>query len=259
MDSFHRKGDALAPVARDASYPVASIVGAVLGSALVVFAAVKVNLGYGDAALQALLYCSLICLIVARARSIESPQWITALSIFACVTLPAAVGHSLSVSAFRWTYDNNPLIALPLAFAASVAVTTAGRQSSRVRAALVSGGLAIAIASITAGTFPAAWDRAKSATERWPQVPYLKGARLRPSAAGMLRVVESVWQHAPNSGDSVLLLPSDPNVEAWFQRPRPHLTSGGFCSRIILGSLRRYSLQRCARLIPPARALHRPS
>jgi hypothetical protein len=39
----------------------------------------------------------------------------------------------------------------------------------------------------------------------------------------LVRIVRS--QAAPDAGDAVLLLPNDPNVEAWFDRPRPALSS----------------------------------
>ena len=62
------------------------------------------------------------------------------------------------------------------------------------------------------------------AAERWGEIRHLTGARLQPSAAGARELVAAVRREAA-AGDSVLLLPNDPNVEAWFERERPRLSS----------------------------------
>ncbi len=84
---------------------------------------------------------------------------------------------------------------------------------------------AFAVQTITSGGFTAQWKRAEQATRVWPSVEFLRGARLRPSADGMWRVVERVRALAPAAGDTVLLFPNDPDVEARFERPRPPLSS----------------------------------
>lgn len=66
---------------------------------------------------------------------------------------------------------------------------------------------------------------AAECTNSWPEIAHLAGARLRPQAAGMRSLVSLVREATPGTGDEVLLLPEDPHVEAWFERPRPHLTS----------------------------------
>jgi hypothetical protein len=136
----------------------------------------------------------------------------------------AAFFHSLSVSEFRWTYDNNPLITLALAGFLSAGLEIARRLPGRRRAWVPAAGVAVA--------FLAAWARyapqyaaCRDCTNAWPEIRHLQGAMLPDSAAGMRRLVSVVRQLADNASDEVLLLPNDPNVEAWFERPRPPLSS----------------------------------
>jgi hypothetical protein len=65
----------------------------------------------------------------------------------------------------------------------------------------------------------------QACTERWPEVEHLAGARMQPAAQDMRDLVHLVRRLAPDASDSVLLLPEDPGVEAWFERPRPRLSS----------------------------------
>jgi hypothetical protein len=65
---------------------------------------------------------------------------------------------------------------------------------------------------------------ARRCSQAWPEIRHLAGARLRPSAEGMRLLVHTVRSITSNQ-DDVLLLPNDPHVETWFERPRPTTTS----------------------------------
>lgn len=58
----------------------------------------------------------------------------------------------------------------------------------------------------------------------WPEVKYLTGARLRPEASGMRELVSTIRQVSTEQ-DKVILLPSDPNVSEWFERPKQQVSS----------------------------------
>jgi hypothetical protein len=142
------------------------------------------------------------------------------------VLVLAAAGMSSSVAMFRWTYDNNPLIPFALACAVASAIWLTARFTSPVRrvgASLV----ATAVLALSALCWATLGDQvwlARSSNQRWPEVAHLRGARLRPKALEVRRLVAVVRGFA-GSRERVLLLPEDPNVEAWFERPRPRLSS----------------------------------
>lgn len=138
-----------------------------------------------------------------------------------CVLTAAAFAMSLSSPELRWTYDNNPLI--PFAFAGLIvalgwlAAGLGGRTAYAAAVAAVVGGLAWA----SLGDQIWVADRA---TESWTEIEHLDGAKLRPASGGMRRLVGEVRRLAAPD-ETVLLLPEDPNVQEWFERPRPRLTS----------------------------------
>ena len=144
------------------------------------------------------------------------------------VTFAAAVFHSLSTPRFRWTYDNNPLIVVSLAavfLALRFAVTwrTQGGRSWTAPLALMALAAATQFALWT--TIGAQVQGIRRTTEVWPEVPHLAGARMPRNAVGMRELVRVVRRYAPRATDEVLLLPEDPGVAAWFDRPRPRLSS----------------------------------
>ena len=144
------------------------------------------------------------------------------LASYALVFLPAAIFHNLSVSRFRWTFDNNPLIVLACVFLLAPLVT--GRPEKHGRFAwLRCGALGAFLFSSWAG-FAGQLGVANRCTESWPEIHHLAGARLRPESGGMRKLVATV-RAAAGPEDTVLLLPEDPNVAAWFDRPRPPLSS----------------------------------
>lgn len=140
------------------------------------------------------------------------------------VLLAAALFHSLSTPRFRWTYDNNPLIALAFALFLDASLDFVGRlKLGAARPSLVAGFvlLVVGFAWLPLGVQLAA---CQACCEPWPEVEYLAGARLPASAEGMRQTVALVRELTSES-DPVLLLPNDPNVEAWFDRPRPRLSA----------------------------------
>jgi len=141
------------------------------------------------------------------------------------VTLSAALFHSLSTNVFRFSYDNNPLVAVAYAASLQVAIGALGWIGPRaIRAPAV-----VLLCFVVLPLRP--WARladqllvCQQCTERWEEVRHLSGARLRPAAAGMRSLVALVRREAA-PGEDVLLLPNDPNVEAWLGRDRPRLSS----------------------------------
>ena len=142
-------------------------------------------------------------------------------SVLAC----AAVGMSLSTTWLRWTYDNNPLIAFGLACVIVTVIWLAKLVSANgVRAAALSAaGTFLVSALCWASLGDQVWV-ANSADQSWPEIAHLKRAGLRPESSGTRTLVARVRALAAPH-EKVLLLPEDPNVQAWFERPRPKLTS----------------------------------
>lgn len=140
------------------------------------------------------------------------------------VLFSAAVFHSLSTPRFRWTYDNNPLIALAFALFLSAGLELLGRWLSGARRNWAVAGFLLAMLGVSWAPLCPQLAMASACSERWPEVAYLDGARLRAGADGMRRLVNVVREQA-NTEDRVLLLPNDPNVEAWFERERPRLSA----------------------------------
>lgn len=142
------------------------------------------------------------------------------------VLAAAAFTMSLSSPELRWTYDNNPLI--PFAFACVITgaawiAAVAGGRSLRRRAVLTAVATAVVSTLAWASLADQIWV-AEKATVSWSEIEHLDGAELRPASGGMRTLVGEVRRLAAPD-EPVLLLPEDPNVQAWFERPRPHLTS----------------------------------
>ena len=175
-----------------------------------------------------LFLAALLCLrgcVPRFLRSVAGPGRPRALAGAVAVAFAAAVFHSLSTFVFRWSYDNNPLVAFAYAAFFQVALALLGRIPPR-KARLV---LVALLCFVVVPLRP--WARLADqvhacgrCTERWDEVGHLAGARLQPSAAGMRALVAVVRREAA-PGEEVLLLPNDPNVEAWFERDRPRLSS----------------------------------
>ena len=145
-----------------------------------------------------------------------------------CVLFLSAMFHSLSTPHFRWIYDNNPLIVFAAAMLITIALdypkTVVTPASTRGR--LIFGAVLFATLVFPWANFAPQLASCRRCTESWPEVDYLAGARLRTGAKGMRRLVAVVRELTPNAeSDTALLLPNDPNVEAWFARPRPELSS----------------------------------
>jgi hypothetical protein len=152
------------------------------------------------------------CALTAARRA--APAVVT-LSALTAIWLLAAVTHSLSVALFRWTYDNNPLIAV----AVSWPLLAIARAPHLVAAT------AIAAFHFTLwSTLGPTIDRWRSCTDPWPDVPTLAGARMPARASGLHGAVFRVRALASPT-DTVLVLPNDPDFELMLGRPRPRLSS----------------------------------
>jgi hypothetical protein len=149
----------------------------------------------------------------------EDVPWVAMVVIL----LPTALAHNLSTRYLRWTYDNNPLVVVAMAWFAREALRALRRAGARSRH----------VTHVALGVFMqlGAWlglhpqlATARQCTRAWPEVAHLRGARLQPRAEGMRQLVHTV-RALTALDDRVLLLPEDPNVQAWLERPRPDLTS----------------------------------
>ncbi len=191
----------------------------------------------GEAAIHSrtLLWAALLALILASFRgrpfsgAFPEGRPSDGLVALLLVLFPAAVFHSLSVPYFRWFYDNNPLISVALAglvYALFAMLPGEGpRRPGGLRATAALAGVFV-LSGVIWGGLLLRIGSCRECTEEWPEVAHLKGARMRKSADGMRALVARVRRLAPDpKADSVLLPPNDPNVEAWFERPRPELSS----------------------------------
>lgn len=142
------------------------------------------------------------------------------------VALASAAFHNLSVSRFRWTYDNNPLVILALgAVAAVLEDPVSAWMEGRRRGTRARKGCLAAVMVVCWMAMLPQWQAARECQVPWPEVAHLRGARLRPKAHSLRALVGLVHRWAPRQDDRVLVLPGDPNLESWLERPRPELTS----------------------------------
>lgn len=186
------------------------------------------GLGLAQALLQTVLWTSFVIAVVVAARELfargnDAKKYALAFTALTVLFTASAVFHSLSDNYFRWSYDNNPLIVLMLGFIMAHAVKARASAIGRSRSYWAWGIVAVQ-ASCWAG-FVEQYRACKSCVEEWPECAHLRGARMPASAGGMRELVAKVRSAAPAPRDTVLLLPNDPNVEAWFERPRPNLTA----------------------------------
>jgi hypothetical protein len=147
-----------------------------------------------------------------------------AIAVLSLVTLAAAVGHGLSGTTFLWTIDN-PLVVVALAAVAWPVVAVLQRfELVRPNAAVaVTAAVGFLLSWAMWSTPNAAVAGLRNCTESWPEVRYLRHARLPKDADEMRQLVRLVRDLTPKPEDRVLLLPADPNMEAWFERARPSL------------------------------------
>jgi hypothetical protein len=162
--------------------------------------------------------------LAARALLVPAGGRLQNFGLLCLAALLAACSHNLSdLSHLRFTYDNNPVaayaVAALLAFAAGL-ISEARLPAPKARAALA----AACFAAALAGWLPMIGQAARyaEATENWQEIAYLDGGRM-PARAEGLRALAALVRKASASADTVLLLPEDPDIEAWWQRPRPRL------------------------------------
>ena len=145
----------------------------------------------------------------------------------AVLAYTSALGHSLSVNYFRFTYDNNPLLVLVLAFLISgILATPESYIEYRWFGVPVWPTTGVVILTILAWMHGAQHIYAMARADlKVSDIPYLTGALLPKRAdQGLLQMVRDVREKTGPS-DRVLVLPEDPSFAAWFDRPRPNVTS----------------------------------
>jgi hypothetical protein len=152
---------------------------------------------------------------------------ILALAVLALLAFPAAIMHSLSAPSFRWTYDNNPLIVVALGALCLLGLRTAQLLLPKRRRsfAVVMTAAAAMLQFTLWATSTHTIRRLEQCAVSWPEVDYLRGARLPRAAEPLRELVPLVRRLAPAPNDEVLVLPNDPDLEAWFDRRRPQLSS----------------------------------
>ena len=128
--------------------------------------------------------------------------------------LGVAAAHSLSVPFFRWSDENYTLFFVGLAFIAR----------ARGHGKLLSVGMALILILGLGLRFKTSMEAHADATEIHQEVSSLDGMKVRPRTQLLFGLIDQVRTWATPT-DSVLWLPSDPNIEVWLGRPRPLLSS----------------------------------
>jgi hypothetical protein len=188
-----------------------------VGPLLAVFGALGDHVG--PLLMWGALYLSFTTAFLPRRRQIEAETQARAISI---ILIFAAVGMTLSVLEFRWTFDNNPLIMSSVALGQGFAGYLA--QRVRLRILITAGAAALFVmAGWSAARTHLTWTYA--ATDPSPQFPELNGAKIRPDDDPWGKAVQDVKAWTLPT-ETALVLPEDPHTEALFERPRPPLRSG---------------------------------
>src|ERR1700722_8283835 len=139
----------------------------------------------------------------------------------------AALFHNLSITAFRWVSDSNAFIALAQVFILGILMGSLKTgDGGRPRCAVIGTALfVVCIAFMWAGFFNQL-KLVQRCMVAWPEIPHLAGAKMRPECERLRQLVKVVQAQADKSRhDTVLMLPDDPNVEAWIDRDRPAVSS----------------------------------
>ena len=193
------------------------------GSSAGVPAAIVVT---GQWLLEMGLVLAVVWLALSSLRSARERDWCSPFALVLLIALTSAVGHSLSANHFRWTYDNNPLIVVVIAWLLYAASLTMKQLIPERRKKYAEVLTVVAASVFLCCQMEDTIKLSSAATESVPQIPYLKNALLRPTTSYIAELVKLVQRNAADANkDTVLLLPNDPNVEACFDRPRPNVTS----------------------------------
>lgn len=179
-----------------------------------------------NAALAASLFCAVFTLISRRNAALGQAPSVQALAAYTLVLFPTALMHGLSAKYFVWMTLTSPMVMVALAtvflfglqaIGLAFAVPGARRRYSSAFVFLV--------VFLMWPYFGKAYAVGRSCQESWPEIAHLRGARMPVWADDMRSLVSLVRDLTPDATeDQVLLLPADPNVEAWFERPRPALS-----------------------------------
>ncbi len=142
---------------------------------------------------------------------------------FVIVFLPAAIFHNVSDTILRWHYDNNPFIAASFAVLFCVLLSILKRYPKKHRHVNGASLIVFLLIGALSPSMSVQVHDASQCVEKWPDIPYLSGVRMRPSADGIHQLVQFAESYTTPE-DQILLLPDDPNFRAFFDRPVPHLS-----------------------------------
>ncbi len=164
---------------------------------------------------------ALVTLLILRALTGKRDE-LARFGLLCLLALAAALAHNLSQPAqLRLSYDNNTVIMLGIAALLSLFVAALQRLAlSRLLPALT----LCCFAVVFCGWLPMAGEMqgVRETAESWPEIAWLAGGRMKPSA-GALRALTATVAKNSAPADTVLLLPEDPDLESWWNRPRPAL------------------------------------
>ncbi len=155
--------------------------------------------------------------------------------IFIC----GALFHSLSVTSLYWTHANNPLIFSALALVIISCRRANGQTAANRTSPILLPALAALFVFAMWPTMDGMARDVMSCTESWPEFKQLAGARLRPESDGLRSLVHVIRSTVKaDSNETVLLLPNDANVAAWFERKQPKLSCAIVFADQVPGPLR---------------------
>lgn len=179
-----------------------------------------------NAGLAASLFCAFLTIISRRNTTLAESPSVQALAAYTIVLFPTALMHGLSAKIFVWMTLTSPMVMVALAAVFLFGLRSIGLASPvpgirrRYSSAFV-----FLVVFLMWPYFGKAYAIGRTCKESWPEITHLRGARMPEWAGDMRSLVSLVRDLTPNvTEDQVLLLPGDPNVEAWFERPRPALS-----------------------------------
>jgi len=175
-----------------------------------------------DAALAVSLGAVLAAVVTAFSRY-KFPIAFHPGTAFVAVFIFADLFHNLSVTMFRWHYDNNPFIAACFAVFFSVFFSVMKACLNAPRYKKYTGFVVFMLTATLCMMMVRQVREALECTEPWPEVPYLAGVKMRPEADGFRQLVQ-VAKNNTTPDNQILILPNDPNFQAFFDRPAPALS-----------------------------------
>lgn len=173
---------------------------------------------------------ALIALLLKTWRPNSLPRFLDneallALGVPTIILLPAALGYSVTTPIFEktfyWYIGFIPLLQIALTAVAWLAFAGAEQLPAK-SARWAAGAFVILFIAQNWQPWRVHWAEIKNCTDTWPGVEWFAHARVTQNARPLEALVADV-RNLTQAGDTVLLLPDDPNLEECFDRPRPAL------------------------------------